>query len=110
MNCNKDNNECEFRKSFSMINELKMFDPILPTVIVLEGRPSLLFRKNNEAFVLYFILEETGGFKYEVFSLLKSGKYLNVEKTNTEISLTLAYELSYFGDYNGDGIADLVIS
>lgn len=55
--CNKDSKECEFRKSFSMINELKMFDPILPSLIVLEGRPSLLFRKNNEAFVLYFLLQ-----------------------------------------------------
>jgi hypothetical protein len=108
--CNKDNNECEFRKSFSTINELKMFDPVLPSIIVLEGRPSLLFKKNNETFVLYFLLQETGESKYEVFSLLKSNKYLNVDKTNTEISATLAYELSYFGDYNGDGIADLVIS
>lgn len=45
-----------------------------------------------------------------MFSLLKSGKYLNVDKTNIDISSTLAYELSYFGDYNGDGIADLLIS
>jgi hypothetical protein len=26
------------------------------------------------------------------------------------MSATLAYELSYYGDYNGDGIADLLIS
>jgi hypothetical protein len=55
--CNKDSKDCEFRKSFSMINELKMFDPVLPSMIVLEGRPSLLFRKNNEAFALYFSLQ-----------------------------------------------------
>ncbi len=45
-----------------------------------------------------------------MFSLLKSGKYLSVEKSNTDMSATLAYELSYYGDYNGDGIADLLIS
>ncbi len=47
INCNKDNNECQYVKSFGTINEVKMFDPILPSMIVLEGRPSLLFRKNG---------------------------------------------------------------
>jgi len=42
--------------------------------------------------------------------LLKSEKFLNIDKDNTDISKTLAFELSYFGDYNGDGIADLLIS
>ncbi len=91
VNCDKDNNECQYVKSFGTINEVKMFDPILPSMIVLEGRPSLLFRKNGEAFVLNFLLQETGQYKYEVFSLLKSGKYLSVEKNNTDMSVTLAY-------------------
>ncbi len=41
-------------------------------------------------------------------SLVNSGKY--IQQTQTEIVNGLAYELSYFGDYNGDGIADLIIS
>lgn len=71
----------------------------------------MLYRKNNEAFVLNFFKPETSEiYTYETFSLLKSNKYITIAKDNTEVSLTLAYELSYFGDYNGDGIADLLVS
>jgi hypothetical protein len=88
-----------------------MFDPVLPSIIILEGKTSMLYRKNNEAFVLNFFKPETSEiYTYETFSLLKSNKYITIAKDNTEVSLTLAYELSYFGDYNGDGIADLLVS
>lgn len=70
------NNNCTISSSLGLIPELTAIDNVLPSVIVLKGKTSLIFSKNNQAFVFYFIEQKTGGYAYEVKSLTESRSYV----------------------------------
>lgn len=63
---NPDTKKSTINSSFDPIAAVTNIDGILPTVVVLQGRISVLYRKNNEAFVLYFLFGSTGEVTHQV--------------------------------------------